>query len=98
MWNEVARRVPHGTVGDARPLGLQVEHVVPGFHVLGAERGRGRIESVDKSISTNYKVFVSHSHAPFGEIEFVELDGAAEGVFRVFLLLVALSLFAPCKM
>ena len=37
VWDQVARRVPHGTVGDARPLGLQVEHVVPGFHVLGAE-------------------------------------------------------------
>ena len=38
--DEVARGVPHGAVGDARPLGLQVEHVVPRLHVLGAEKGK----------------------------------------------------------
>ena len=43
MWNQRSRGVPDWTVWDARPLGLQVKHVVPGLHVLGAAMTRAEI-------------------------------------------------------
>ena len=58
MRNQIARRVPHGTVWDARSLGLQVEHVVPGFHVLRAEMQR--IESFHKSITKHLQFHTHH--------------------------------------
>ena len=54
MGDEVSGGVPDGAVGHARPLRLQVEHVVPSLHVLRAEIMVNRVtlqmESLDLSL------------------------------------------------